>query len=126
VVPPEYHRFLHGGYWRNFLVKYPEANQIHKKMLYVSDKIQQLRARIQAHEAQNPDTRADIRKEEALLQQAENELWQGQSNDIFWHGVFGGLYLTNLRSANYQHLIKAEILADEALKGRTFFEVSTC
>lgn len=111
TVPREYHRFLHGGYWRNFLVKYPEANQIHKKMLYVSDKIQQMRKR---------------GVEEKRVRQAEDELWQGQSNDIFWHGVFGGLYLTNLRSANYRHLIQAETLADTALKGATFFEASTC
>src|SRR5262249_50183726 len=28
-------RFMHGGYWRNFLTKYEEANTLHKKMLWV-------------------------------------------------------------------------------------------
>src|SRR5438876_10207973 len=28
--------FLRGGHWRNFLVKYPEANRMHKKMLALS------------------------------------------------------------------------------------------
>ena len=30
-------RFLHAGFWRNFLVKYPEVNTQHKKMLRVHD-----------------------------------------------------------------------------------------
>ena len=32
-------RFVRGGFWRNFLTKYEEANTIHKKMLRVSDKV---------------------------------------------------------------------------------------
>jgi len=31
-------KFVRGGMWRNFMTKYPEANNMHKKMLYVSDK----------------------------------------------------------------------------------------
>ena len=27
----QYSRFFRGGFWRNFLVKYPEANNLHKK-----------------------------------------------------------------------------------------------
>src|SRR5208283_1293593 len=32
--------FVRGGFWRNFQVKYPESNNIHKKMVYVSNKVQ--------------------------------------------------------------------------------------
>jgi alpha-amylase/alpha-mannosidase (GH57 family) len=32
-------RFLRGGFWRNFLTKYSESNNMHKKMLYVSAKL---------------------------------------------------------------------------------------
>ncbi len=39
---PTCKRFLKGGLWRNFLVKYPESNNMHKKMLYVSQKVAQL------------------------------------------------------------------------------------
>lgn len=106
---PEHHgQFFRAGFWRNFLVKYPEANNIHKKMLYVSEKIHRLQA-----------------KGLFDCSEALDELWKGQSNDVFWHGVFGGLYLTNLRSANYQHLLVAENLVDAQLYGKSFFHVET-
>jgi hypothetical protein len=106
ATAPEYQRFFRGGFWRHFLVKYPEANNLHKKMLYVSQKI---------HQAEQHTGRP--------MPEAKDELWKGQSNDVFWHGVFGGLYLTNLRTANYQHLLKAETLADDAMKGKQFLEI---
>src|SRR5512143_4004500 len=33
--------FIKGGFFRNFLAKYPESNAMHKRMLYVSAKVQQ-------------------------------------------------------------------------------------
>lgn len=100
----EKHKFLvKGGYWRNFFVKYPEANNLHKKMLYVAEKIH----------------RADASS-------ALQELWQGQCNDAYWHGIFGGLYLPHLRSALYSHLIKAEAMADSAIHAeKSWQEVET-
>ena len=29
-------RFVHGGFWRNFLVKYPEINEMYARMTMVS------------------------------------------------------------------------------------------
>ncbi len=86
--------FLRGGFWRNFLAKYPESNRMHKKMLRVSEKVNALRG-----------TRAI---------EAKKELWRGQCNCPYWHGLFGGLYLNYLRYANYHHLIKAETMAEQA------------
>jgi alpha-amylase len=95
--------FLRGGMWRNFLVRYPESNNLHKKMLLVAE---------QVDAAGNPP-------------EAQAALWQGQSNDPYWHGVFGGLYLSHLRSANYRALIKAETLSDAHRHGSAdFLEVS--
>ena len=37
---------------------------------------------------------------------------QGQSNDCYWHGLFGGIYISHMRLATYEHLIAAEDLAD--------------
>lgn len=109
AVPAQYNQFLRAGFWRNFLVKYPEANNIHKKMLYVSEKVHRF---LQKKGSEN-----------AQAAEALDELWKGQSNDIFWHGVFGGLYLTNLRTANYQHLLRAENMADANLHGTGFMNV---
>ncbi|MSQ31997.1 MAG: DUF1926 domain-containing protein [Dehalococcoidia bacterium] len=85
--------FIKGGFWRSFMTKYPEANQMHKKMLRVSQKVH--------------DMADDNNKKLAL-----NDLWKGQSNCPYWHGVFGGLYLTHVRSANYRNLIAAEKKVD--------------
>ncbi|TAM77439.1 DUF1926 domain-containing protein [bacterium] len=81
-----------GGLWRNFLVRYPEANQLHKKMLDVSQRVSALEGR--------------------LGERARDELWQGQCNCPYWHGVFGGIYLNSIREANFEHLIAAERIAD--------------
>lgn len=88
-------RYLRGGLWRNFLVKYPEINQLHKKSLWVSDKVHAM--------PDGPD------KREAL-----DLLWAGQCNCGYWHGVFGGIYLFHIRNADYEKLIQAENLADRA------------
>ena len=79
----EWRPFVRGGVWDNFLVKYDEANRMHKKMLLLSEKV-----------AQNAEAR--------------EFLWRGQCNCAYWHGVFGGLYLGHLRRAIYENLIRAQ------------------
>jgi len=39
---------------------------------------------------------------------ALKDLYKGQCNDPYWHGVFGGLYLPHLREAVFHHLLEAE------------------
>jgi len=96
-------RFLKGGFWRNFMVKYPEINTMHKKMLRVSGKIHSfLDARAGAGSILPADP------EKLLLER----LWAGQCNCPYWHGVFGGIYLFHIRSAVYENLIEAELLLD--------------
>jgi len=80
------------GSWMNFLSKYPESNQMHKRMIYVSERIQRL-------------------VDNGQLEEARKELYKGQCNCGYWHGVFGGIYLHHLRSAVYEHLIKADKIA---------------
>ena len=87
-------RFIKGGFWRNFMVKYPEINTMHKKMLLVSEKVHQMTN----DQTSNPT--------------AIDHLWAGQCNCPYWHGVFGGIYLFHIRVATYDHLIAAENLAD--------------
>jgi hypothetical protein len=94
-----YHIFVRGGFWRNFLAKYHESNQMHKKMLAVSAKIHAAKKKLGSKK----------------FQLALDHLWAGQCNCPYWHGVFGGLYLPHLRHANFSHLIQAEKLADDAV-----------
>jgi len=98
--------FLQGGFWRHFMVKYPEINTLHKTMLRVSHKVWRMR----------PGPRRDT---------ALDHLWQAQCNCPYWHGVFGGVYLGHIRSANYAHLIAAERIADSGRRPRTWVEADT-
>jgi hypothetical protein len=40
--------------------------------------------------------------------EAKLALWRGQCSCVYWHGIFGGLYLPHLREAVYRNLIEAE------------------
>lgn len=102
----KYLQFLKGGFWRNFLVKYPEANNMHKKMLEVSTKV---------HMALSVSRNQG---EQSLLA-AYDDVLAAQCNDGYWHGVFGGLYLAHLRRAVFEHLIAAENKVDEVFSKPT-------
>jgi hypothetical protein len=93
---PEY-RYLRGGFWRNFQVKYREVNDLHKQMLRASAKVAAMR--------EGPARAAAL-----------DHLYQGQSNDCYWHGLFGGIYISHMRLATYEHLIAAEDAADQAAR----------
>jgi alpha-amylase/alpha-mannosidase (GH57 family) len=99
-------RFIHGGYWRNFLTKYEEANNLHKKMLWVSRKVH----------AAAPELMTETQRLSGRAQKMLDALWAGQCNCAYWHGVFGGLYLPHLRQAIYRQLLEAENLADKVSK----------
>jgi alpha-amylase len=78
---------IRGAHWRNFLVKYPESNRMHKKMMALSAMARRRR-----------DGGAEVRR----------AIGRAQCNDAYWHGVFGGLYLPHLREAIWRNLAEAE------------------
>ncbi|WP_309499841.1 alpha-amylase/4-alpha-glucanotransferase domain-containing protein [Sulfurovum sp.] len=78
-------KFLKGGIWKNFFVKYEESNRIHKRMLELS-------------KARTSVASSDF----------DSALYKAQTNDALWHGIFGGLYLPNLRDNTYRYLIEGE------------------
>jgi alpha-amylase len=86
-------RLLRGGFFRNFLVKYPEVGDAYWKMLRLSRRV---------HEG------LSARPRDPRLLEARERLWQGQANDAYWHGVFGGCYLPHLRRAVRSALIGCE------------------
>ncbi|MEK7331761.1 MAG: alpha-amylase/4-alpha-glucanotransferase domain-containing protein, partial [Nitrospirota bacterium] len=110
--------FLRGGTWRSFFAKYPESNHIHKRMLMISNKVHEAvkavsvqRVAGRKRKFQRP-TRHTLNAIRLML----HELWKGQCNDAYWHGIFGGLYLPHLRSSLYRHLLNAELAAEDILK----------
>lgn len=93
--------WFRGGFWRQFLAKYPESGRIYRRMLRVSDKVAALQ-----------------RKKNVLAKKvelAQHSLLRGQANDAYWHGVFGGVYLPHLRSAIQKELIIAETICDREI-----------
>jgi alpha-amylase len=82
-------RWLRGAIWRNFQIRYREINDIHKQMLAASDLVDAMPA--------GPDRMLAL-----------DDLFAGQSNDCYWHGLFGGIYLPDLRVAALGRLIAAE------------------
>lgn len=82
-----YRDFLKGGYYRHFLVKYDESNDMHKRMVRLSKAAKKNSA-------------------------AKKHIYMAQANDSYWHGVFGGLYLPHLRASVWRHLIEAAKILD--------------
>ncbi len=76
-------KFVKGSTWKNFFSKYEESNRLHKRMIELS------KCNIE-----------DKKFKESLMKL--------QTNDVFWHGVFGGLYLPNLRDNAYRYLCECE------------------
>ena len=81
-----------GGFWRSFLTRYPESNELHKLVRSASKAVA---------ESGSP--------------KAREHLWRSQCNCAYWHGVFGGLYLPHLREALWKEFYLAEREAHEAL-----------
>ncbi|MBI4575684.1 MAG: DUF1926 domain-containing protein [Planctomycetes bacterium] len=96
---------LRGGSWRSFRTRYPEAELLYGRTLYVGERLREARGRLGAGDA--------------LLEEAEREHYRSQCNCPYWHGVFGGLYLPHLRGAVQAHAIRADLLLDRAL-GTTY------
>lgn len=103
--------FVRGGFWRNFMVKYPEINAMQKKMVRVSGRID----RIAIGRSGDPALRH-------IIEEAYEHLLASQCNCPYWHGVFGGIYLSNIRSRVYSEMIAAEVALDQ-LEGRSQGEV---
>ena len=91
-------RFLRGGFWRNFQRRYREINDLHKQMLRASSAV----------DAMAPGVERD---------RALDHLLRGQSNDCYWHGLFGGIYISHMRVATFEELIAAQDIAERAAAG---------
>ena len=113
-----------GGFYRNFLVRYPEANRLHKRMLLTSSRV---RSGIPTRTATASATPAAVPAgpepggggTPAASAAAYDHLLRAQCNDAYWHGVFGGLYLPHLRHAAYSALLEAERLLPDTARPAT-------
>ncbi len=107
---PRVKRFMRGGFWRNFKVRYPEADEMYSRMMQVSQRLEECR-----REGITGDA----------IDNARTALYRGQCNCSYWHGAFGGIYLPHLRNAVFNQLIAADNLLDKAMaKIRPFAEIT--
>ncbi len=94
-------KFGKGGFFNHFLVKYAESNRLHKRMQWLSSQI-----------------------EKENQPEAAKHLFRAQCNDVYWHGVFGGLCLPNLRSQLWAELCtahnKLDLKIDQTLLKKDF------
>lgn len=87
-----------GGLIWNFLTKYSESNNMHKKLIYVRSKVLEAEA-----------------FSSSRLDDAWDHIHLAECNDVYWHGLFGGTYIHHLRAEVYRNLIRAENIADKVL-----------
>ncbi|MGV3483039.1 MAG: alpha-amylase/4-alpha-glucanotransferase domain-containing protein [Planctomycetaceae bacterium] len=106
---PQLKAFVRGGFWRNFKIKYAEANEMYARMMDVSRRLQQA-------EHSGADS--------VELAIARDHLYRGQCNCPYWHGAFGGIYLPHLRNAIYQHLIQADNILERLLEAPSTIEMT--
>jgi alpha-amylase len=136
--------FLGGGLWRNFLARYSEVNVLHKKVLRVHHKLaaaekayqrgQQLTgtspaaplgavsARGWSEMPRVALERGFSQREASPLAAAWEHLWAAECNCPYWHGVFGGVYLRDIRHALFAHAVQAETIADSLTRKGEWFE----
>ncbi len=88
---------IRGGTWKSFLARYPESNWMHKRMLQLSARFHTLPKHRQT-------------------QEMREMLYAAQSNDAYWHGLFGGIYLPHLRRAIFHAITRLEGLLDKVQK----------
>jgi hypothetical protein len=139
--------FLAGGLWRNFLRKYSEVNVLHKKVLRVHDRLASLESayrrgsRLAGTSPAPPPSAgsatawADLpsldmgrslsRASSSPLAEAWEHLWAAECNCAYWHGVFGGIYLRDIRHALFAHAIAAEVIADQLTRKGNWLEITS-
>ncbi len=100
--------FIRGGFWPNFMVKYPEANWMSKRATFASAAV----AKAMGGDA------AVMAAASAEPPEMLKKLWKSQCNCGYWHGLFGGLYLNYIRHANYTNLIDAEKMVEQKIRSR--------
>ncbi len=76
---------LRGGFFRNYLSRYPESAELRGRVMLASGAV-------------------DLSGSGGALR----HLWRSQCNCSYWHGVFGGLYMPHLREALWRELTLAE------------------
>jgi alpha-amylase len=96
--------FVRGSLWDMFLARYPEADQLHKHVLWTSR-----RARA-------------LPQSEPLRGRALDAVLRAECNCAYWHGLFGGIYYTHLRHGLYHALLEGDAALQKSGRGGPLVE----
>lgn len=88
--------FVRGGIFEQFLTKYPDSRRLYHRMLLAEQLFS-----------------SRVAKDDPDRDRVGHPLWVSQGNDVYWHGLFGGLYLSNLRHTAFNGIISMENLLEE-------------
>ncbi|MEM9445328.1 MAG: alpha-amylase/4-alpha-glucanotransferase domain-containing protein [Verrucomicrobiota bacterium] len=80
--------FFRSGSFASFKARYHEANQMHKKGLWLKKLLKD--------------------SSPSQIDECQDLLWQAQCNTAYWFGTSGGLYQPHLRQAIWKRLLHAE------------------
>ncbi len=120
VYPPSISRSLglddslEGLGWERFLVEYPEVNDLHKRMLMTSYRVQRMRMAAQRR-TRGQASAVDGDRLRSLLERSCRSLWASQHHAAYWHGAHLGLYDAGRRMQAVGRLLQVERWVDEAL-----------
>ena len=92
---PDLRALFRGGIFENFLIKYPDVHRLYHRMLLTGEFLR--------------EGWPDMEPPEGVLA----PYLKAQGNDVYWHGLFGGVYLSNLRHEAYANLLQTERLLEE-------------
>ncbi len=95
-------RFVRGGNWRNFKVRYTEANEMYSRMMLVSRRLEQANSSVPTHKF-SPKSKISSTAVNAIA----------PTGTV----AFGGIYLPHLRNAIYRELIQADTQLDRLQHG---------
>ncbi len=106
--------------WERNLMRYDEANRLHKRMLRVSTMVDKLARQVK------DDAHSDIRPDPSQLEQARRYLYRAQAAPVYGHGDVAGVYDPADRSRTWRDLLRAERVVLSALKVHQRLLVEQC
>lgn len=105
--------------WERSLIRYEEANRLHKRMLRVSRTVERLADAV--HQGDGAVARPDPQD----LAQAARYLFRAQGAAVYSHYPHAGIYDARLRALVWRDLLRAERVALEAIKAHERYGTET-
>lgn len=96
--------------WATSLLRYEEANRLHKRATRASRLIERLERMVKEGGI------GGHRPDPSQLVQAHRYLYRAQAAEVYGHGPHAGIYDARLRAAAWRDLLRAERVAAEAMR----------